>query len=470
MPIVIEIPTDEEVCTAGTSGRPGDLDQLLIALEIASRQVEASIVSAVRHGDQSGAWARDGHRTATQWVTAVMGVPRSTALARVRTSRFASLGLHRWAAAVADATLGREQAWALARTAANPRVRGHLAEGEEILLDMATSMPYPDFVSALHYWEALADQDGALADHEAADRRRRLSMGFVGNEFHFKGRCGATQGAVLKQLLDQFIEAEFRADLAASAAAKNEALRQSSGQDRLPVGPSEHSEYSEQTEQTQPLSGLLLRTATQRALDALVTALEYAASSDRNTVEPVVNLICDATTMIEWLRFGWGGTHPLPDPNAATLRRCESMGGGPLDPRLLLDAVLSGRMRSIITGTDTAPHSVTSTSRFFDHHTRDAVRSLNLQCFWPGCGLPSTMCETDHLRPYSRGGPTIAPNAGPACRRHNGWKGDRWYVGRRRWGWAVTRPDGSSFTDAPPAPPVPPVPPTPPAPRAPDPQ
>jgi hypothetical protein len=457
MPILIEIPTAEEVCAAGHSGQPGDLDQLLVALEITSRHVEAAIVNTVRQGDQTGAWARDGHRTATQWVTAVMGVPRSIALNRVRASRFASLGLHLWAAAVADATLGREQAWALARTAANPRVRNHLTEGEEMLLDMAISMPYPDFVSALHYWEALADQDGALADHEAADRRRQLAMGFVGNEFHFKGRCGATQGAVLKQLLDQFIEAEFRADLAASAAAKNEVLRHSSGQDGLPADPPEHSEDAEHSDQTQPLSGLLLRTAGQRALDALVTALEYAASSDRNTVEPVVNLICDATTMIEWLRFGWGGAHPLPDPNAATLRRCESMGGGPLDPRLLLDAVLSGRMRSIITGTDTAPHSVTSTSRFFDHHTRDAVRSLNLQCFWPGCDLPSTMCEIDHLRPYARGGPTIASNAGPACRRHNGWKGDRWYAGRRRWGWAVTRPDGSSFTDAPPAPPAPPA-------------
>jgi hypothetical protein len=436
MPITITIPTAEEIRDVHNSAESRDLDELLGSLEIASRQVEAAIVDVIHHGCRHSAWAYDGHRTATQWVTAVMGVSRSRALGRVRTIGFAALGLHRWADAVSNGTLGIEQAWALGRTAANPRVREHLQGGEVLLLDLATSLPYKDFIPALTYWESLADQDGALASHEASHSRRRLSMGFVGNEFHFKGSCGATQGAVIKQLLEQFIQAEFRADLKAVQDDDTEATEDQ----ELPP---------------EPALKTLPRTASQRSLDALVTALQHAASSDTNTVEPVVNLLCDATTLIEWLRFGLGGAHPLPDPNADTLRRCESMGGGPVDPRLMLDAALSGRIRSIIIGGDNTPHSVTSTSRFFNHHVRDAIRSLDLTCFWPGCEVPASYCEIDHLRPHVHGGATAPANAGPACRRHNGWKGDRWYAGRKRWGWAITRPDGSTFSGAPPSPPTP---------------
>jgi hypothetical protein len=443
MPITIEIPTEEEIREVRNSEDSRDLDALLAELEIASRQVEAAIIDAVRHGHDTGAWAVDGHRTTVQWVTAVMGTSRGRALHRTRTSRFATLGMRLWAAAVSDASLGIEQAWALARTAANPRVRDHLEGGEQLLLDMARSLPFKDFIHALSYWESLADQDGALASHEASDRRRRFSMGFVGNEFHFKGSCGATQGAVIQQLLEQFINAEFRADCeVAKAAAAAQA-----------ADASEPAESADASEAPEPALGLLPRTASQRALDAFVSALEHAASSEHNTVEPVVNLLCDATTMIEWLRFGLGGAHPLPDPNAETLRRCESMGGGPVDPRLMLDAALSGRIRSIITGGDNTPHSVTSTSRFFNRQVRDAIRSLDLTCFWPGCDVPAAFCEIDHLRPHVRGGPTSPANAGPACRRHNGWKGERWYAGRKRWGWAITRPDGSTFSGAPPSPP-----------------
>jgi hypothetical protein len=60
---------------------------------------------------------------------------------------------------------------------------------------------------------------------------------------------------------------------------------------------------------------------------------------------------------MEWLRFGIGGAHPLPDPNAESIRRCESMGGGAVDPRLMLEAALSGRVRTIITGNDHSPHA-----------------------------------------------------------------------------------------------------------------
>jgi len=428
MTTVIEIPSTEEIRPVRNGVESRDLDGLLAQLEVASRQVEASIIEAIRHGMTTGAWAYDGHRSATPWVAATMGVSRAVAAARVRVARFRELGMHAWADAVADATLGIDQARALGRTAANPRVRDHLTDSEELLLDLARSMPLPQFVRALEHWERLADHDGALVDDDAADHRRTLSMGFVGNEFHFKGQCGATQGAVIAQLLQQFIDAEFRADVHAAT--------------NVQSGSAEEGE--------EPRSCDLARTPGQRALDALVTALEHGASSDRNTVEPVVNLVCDGETLLEWLRYGIGGPHPVPDPSSVITRRCESVGGGPVDPRLMLEAALSGRIRSIVVASDNTVTSIARPTRFFDRNTRDAIRSIDGGCYWPGCNAPALACEIDHLVPHSRGGLTRADNAGAACRRHNLVKSDRWYARRRRGGWAIQRPDGTTLTDAPP--------------------
>jgi hypothetical protein len=419
---VIEIPSAEEIRRVRNGTECRDLDGLLADLEIISRQVEAAIIETVRHGDETGAWAYDGHRSVAPWLVAASGISRSSANARTRVARFREIGLHVWADAVANAALGIEQARALGRAAANPRVREHLADSESLLLEFAQSMPLAKFLRVLEHWERLADLDGALSNDEVTDRNRTFKMGFVGSEFHFKGQCGAAQGAVIAQLLQQFIDAEYRADLRAAA----------------------DGDLSEAN------SAALSRTPGQRRLDALVTALEHAASSDRNTVEPVVNLVCDTTTLMEWLRYGIGGAHPVPDPSSIAIRRCDAMGEAPIDPRVMLEAALSGRVRTVVTAGDGSVQSIARPTRFFDRNTRDAIRSIDAGCYWPGCTAPAHACDIDHLMPHSRGGKTNPENAGAACRRHNLMKSDRWYASRRRGGWSIQRPDGSMLSDAPP--------------------
>lgn len=422
MTTVIEIPSAEEIRRVRNGAECRDLDRLLADLEVMSRQVEAAIIETVRHGDETGAWAYDGHRSVAPWLVAASGISRTSANARTRVARFRELGLYAWADAVANAELGIEQARALGRAAANPRVREHLAGSESLLLEFAQSMPIAKFLRVLEHWERLADVDGALGDDEVTDRNRTFKMGFVGSEFHFKGQCGAAQGAVIAQLLQQFIDAEYRADLRAAA----------------------DGDLSEAN------SATLSRTPGQRRLDAFVTALEYAASSDRNTVEPVVNLVCDTTTLVEWLRYGIGGAHPVPDPSSIATRRCDAMGEAPIDPRVMLEAALSGRVRTVVMAGDGSIQSISRPTRFFDRNTRDAIRSIDAGCYWPGCTAPAHNCDIDHLMPHSRGGETSPDNAGAACRRHNMFKSDRWYSSRRRGGWSIQRPDGSTLSDAPP--------------------
>lgn len=176
--------------------------------------------------------------------------PGATAHGRARCARFRPLGLHRWAAAVATATIGVEQAALLGSVAANPRVRAHVHDSESLLLDLARSLPFRAFARAVDHWTRLADQDGSLGAHERADSCRSLSMATVGERFVLRAECGTAQGAIISQFLAQFVERELRNDL-------------------------------DLADEGAPLA----RSARQRALDALVVALEHAASSDSNTVE-----------------------------------------------------------------------------------------------------------------------------------------------------------------------------------------
>ena len=397
------------------------LDAALVAVELARRSVEACAVELARHGEATGAFAYDGHRGIAPWVTAVTGVPRSTANQRARCADFPSKGLHLWATAFASGALGIEQAAALAKVAANPRVQHHLAESEKLLLGCAQDLPHHTFLRVLERWVSLADADGSHREHADRDTDRWLTTSVVGNRFILKAECGTAQGTILKQLLDEFIQRELTADYDQAMA--------------------EHGHADATT---------LPRTHRQRALDALVEAVSHGASADSNNVEPVVNLTCDAGTFYEFTLFAAGGAHPTPDPLDVSRRRCEGADGQPIDPQLMIQAALTGRIRSVLLDPDDQPIRIGHKQRFFDRNTRQAIRALDITCNWPGCESPATHAQVDHLRAHHRGGISEPANAGAACQRHNMFKSDRWYARRRRGGWVITRANGTRFSGAPP--------------------
>ncbi len=40
-------------------------------------------------------------------------------------------------------------------------------------------------------------------------------------------------------------------------------------------------------------------------------------------------------------------------------------------------------------------------------------------CVFPWCSRPARSCDSDHVIPHSRGGPTCSENLAPLCRRHH---------------------------------------------------
>ena len=58
-------------------------------------------------------------------------------------------------------------------------------------------------------------------------------------------------------------------------------------------------------------------------------------------------------------------------------------------------------------------------ARLFTGSARAAVQLQADACIWPGCEVPASRCQADHLTEHSRGGRTNPGNGAPLCGRHN---------------------------------------------------
>jgi hypothetical protein len=65
----------------------------------------------------------------------------------------------------------------------------------------------------------------------------------------------------------------------------------------------------------------------------------------------------------------------------------------------------------------------------------DLIAAAFSTCTFPNCGRPTTHCDLDHLRPFSKGGASCICNLRPACRRHHQLKTSG------HWQARASRPD-----------------------------
>ena len=79
------------------------------------------------------------------------------------------------------------------------------------------------------------------------------------------------------------------------------------------------------------------------------------------------------------------------------------------------------------------------------------VRCRDLTCRAPGCDVPASQCDIDHVVPFADGGPTHASNLSCKCRKH--------HLAKTFWGWLDqqlpdgtliwTLPDGQTYVTTP---------------------
>lgn len=312
-------------------------------------------------------------------------------------------------------------------------------DGEAFLVSKAAEMVFEDFRKVLFHWIDINQGDD---EQEKAEKRRatcdvRTASDFDGTT-HLEGKLPALVGEEFAKELKRLEDIEFKKDWAAALA--------------------EHG----------PKFGLddMARTSMERRVDALAQMVRRSAAYDGDPAGPrfVVNLLIDQETIDIEINQRFGDksltrTNPM--------RTCQTLGGTPLTPSDVLDAMLAGRVRRVVRNTNgtisDAGHAtalfspkelndVTEISgitengilerirdrvftakseqlnhgrnnRLFEGIQRLAIQIQHPRCTHKhGCLIPSVDCEIDHTIDWQDLGQTDFKNGKPLCRRHNLFK------------------------------------------------
>jgi hypothetical protein len=365
-------------------------------LELEMRRLEAEMAVVVAEVDRRGTFRADGHRSMAGWLRANANWSGRQIRPHLHLAGLVD-DLPVVVDALADGHIGVAQASQLGAVAANPRC-GHLLEQSiDVLLEQAEQLPFDDAKRCLDRWVMFADLDGAHRDREANHEQRSADVLEINGSLHV-GASGGTAlvAAELQGIFATFVEAEFRADSA----------------ERLRLhGPDA------------PTSALP-RTDAQRRYDALVAVFRTAFSARADGEAPgfVLNVLADQRTFDEALAAAGLIAELAPDPDAPdwSQRRCETVDGTVLLPADLVRAALHGYIRRVVVNTAGVPVDVGRRRRLFSGVAREVARLLGHHCDQPGCTVPSSRCDIDHLDEWVRdGGLTDLDNAGPRCSAHN---------------------------------------------------
>ena len=159
----------------------------------------------------------------------------------------------------------------------------------------------------------------------------------------------------------------------------------------------------------------------QRCHDALQAALQASLDAHRGAtvggVKTHVVVFVDLFTLL--------GVDAL-----ARIQPRLSSGGG-ITPALArhLVATSNPTMRAVLGLGPWQPVSV-GRVRSLPDWLRSASHLSHVHCRGPGCDLPASRCDSDHLHPYCEGGVTELSNEVPLCHTHNNLKHEN--------GWRVT--------------------------------
>ncbi len=378
---------------------PIQCEAVLRAAEHISRRVEALIVQAMAAARRSHAPEAHGHRSLAAWCRATARWSPAESADRVRTERLAR-DVPEVVAALDSGDAPVASVRMLARAAANVRCRQQMTGLAPQLLREAGSMPVDEFGRLARRLEQYLDADGAHRSAESAHCGRSAWIATVGDEVHVRARFGIAQGALLREVLDRYTDAELRVDAT--------------------------------------------RTAAQRRADALHAIFLSAAGGTSSRV-PTVNVVVDQATLEAATAELLSG-QPCPRAGDASSYRCETIDGDPLTPFDVAAAAVVGYVRRVVFSLDGVVVDMSRRSRLFRGAAREAVWLAHRRhCVHPGCGARSY--DVDHQRPWCRGGSTNPANGVPLCGYHNRWKHEHGYrVWRDPTGaWHTTLPDGSEL-------------------------
>jgi hypothetical protein len=321
--------------------------------------------------------------------------------------------------------VGAAQMFLLGRLARAPRVGMYVIEQIDDFLRQAGVLSFVAFEQYVIAWKCLMDQDGPNPDRAHRNRKATLTQTGLTGFLNVEGP--AVDHARLKVILARFEEIEFRRDWEAAKAVWGD----------------------------QVCADRLARTAMQRRYDAFQSMLDHvtlptltdpdlqdssddSARSEADTgaqhqgpaaepagpVQTVLNIVIDAESAVHGLEqlLGISIGAPVRAPFGADRAFCQTFDGDPIGLRDAVLAGIAGKIRIVLRGADGLPTTMSSASRLFTGAVRDAVLLTATHCTHPGCIVPASRCQIDHLHPRYRGGVTSVCNGGGACGHHNRWR------------------------------------------------
>lgn len=442
-----------------------DAGRCIAEVEQLNRVLDSLSVDLLSEIDDARFHLADGYVSAKQMVRHYGRLSNAQAHARQQLAKM-SVTLPDVMDAYRSGTIGSGHVRSIAKVHANPRVRAAMIPKQAAFVREARA-DHDTFEQRIQQWKRLTDQDGPTPPNQKhhEDRNARIDQDFD-LAFHVVATFACQQGLQLKEVFDHYVEAETLADWEKARAEHGDAATK----DHLP------------------------RTIQQRRADAMWQIFIDAAANPNSATPPdfVHNIVWDATTF-EHMAAKVLGEHADPDqfdthgqfdtPDSGEIvdnggkhrepevGRC--FGEGPDDDEIasslfdgidpdemvcrtidgvavepteaFLSALISKIRRVVVTaGSERVD---LGKARLFTGAARHAVKLKATHCVWPGCRVPTSACQADHLTEHSQGGKTHPENGAPLCGKHNRLKHNGGFTIYRTpdGTWHTIRPDDTEI-------------------------
>ncbi|MGI9606208.1 MAG: HNH endonuclease [Acidimicrobiales bacterium] len=380
--------------------RPDELEAWLCDAIRVRERLSGVISEAISHAERSGLAAHNRTRSLTTHLASVTGGnPRS-----IGSDRALALWLDHFldfGAAWAAGELTRSHLIEL-RKIDNPRTRPNLVRDQQVHIDNAQQLSFPEWIMSLDYWLLHADPDGT------PDKENNRTRYGVRVRRHRDGSSTTTMD--LDPLDSEAFEKMLDHEAAKIRQAESEA--ETNDSERLPIA----------QRNTLALLRLMAR-GFKRTDGSFPDPLIHIVMSEQvaeDVAARVIDAIDPATGRIaEFDPF----ERPLDWTDID--KRCETIRGTPLDPLLVLPALLIGRLRRQVIGAEGRTLDLGTNVRLFPKWMKHAllVESRG-RCARDGCDAPFSWLHADHRIPHIKGGSTSVENGDMVCDPENGWKGD----------------------------------------------
>lgn len=386
--------------------------RLVVALESQISRLGALSARVLPTVEAEVAWAADGYRSVTAWLSSATGLPWPRARARVELGRALRDMLPACGAAVIDGEVPLDRVETVARLANTGPRRAALARaddegGEGFLLAQARVLPAESFTRLVRRWAAAADPEADERGYREAAEREHLTLSTTTDGVHLTGFLTHDHGATLGAALGAVMGAPAPGDSRTTAQRRGQALA-----------------------------------------DCARLVLDHGLVGTGSAVRPQISCVVDLATL---RRAVEGGSAAGRDPGAGDLRAgdlragdlgtgeepgtsspwrgppgdverfavAELLDGGPIPPSMLARLACDSEISRVVFGPESQVIDAGRAERTFSGPRRRAIIARDRSCRFPGCSAPPALAEVHHIAHWVVGGLSDVANGVLLCWHHH---------------------------------------------------